>query len=67
MYGQIDAYSQGKLENQPLKKSSRNMGKNDLWIAAIASLTNSTLITTDRDFSHLDKSFLDLALIRLVK
>ena len=67
MYGQIDAYSQGKLTNKPLDDSSRNMGKNDLWIAATASVTNSKLITTDLDFSHLDKSYLDLEIIKLLK
>jgi len=67
MYGLIDAYSQGKLKNKPLNNSSRNMGKNDIWIAATAAVTNSTLITTDQDFSHLDNSFLNLELIKLVK
>ncbi|MCB9351968.1 MAG: type II toxin-antitoxin system VapC family toxin [Lewinellaceae bacterium] len=32
-YGEIDAFSQGKLKGNPLGDSSRNMGKNDLWIA----------------------------------
>lgn len=61
-YAQIDAYSQGKLLNNPLpnKMSARNMGKNDLWIAATAHVTNSTLITTDKDFDHLNQSFIDL-------
>lgn len=30
------------------------MGKNDLWIAASASETDSVLITTDHDFDHLN-------------
>ena len=39
VYAQIDAYSQGKLKSSPLPSgmSARNMGKNDLWIAATAS------------------------------
>ena len=37
-YAEIDAYSQGKLKGQPLIGSARNMGKNDLWIAATASV-----------------------------
>lgn len=55
-YAEIDAYSQGKLKEKSLPDglSSRNMGKNDLWIAATTSVTNSTLVTTDRDFEHLD-------------
>jgi tRNA(fMet)-specific endonuclease VapC len=36
------------------------MGKNDLWIAATASLLNLKLVTTDRDFDHLETSFLSL-------
>jgi tRNA(fMet)-specific endonuclease VapC len=58
----IDAYSQ---RNHPdYEKYSfatpRNMGKNDLWIAATASLLNLKLVTTDGDFDHLDSSFLSL-------
>ena len=59
-YGEIDAFSQGKLTNKKLKMSSRNMGKNDLWIAATASILNAKLITTDKDFDHLDKEYFDL-------
>jgi tRNA(fMet)-specific endonuclease VapC len=33
-YAEIDAFSQGKLVTKTLSMSSRNMGKNDLWIAA---------------------------------
>jgi predicted nucleic acid-binding protein len=36
------------------------MGKNDLWIAATVSVTQSTLLTIDLDFNHLDTIFLDL-------
>ncbi len=56
-YADIDAYSQGKLNEKPLGQSSRNMGKNDLWIAATAYLTKSTLLTTDNDFDHLDAAY----------
>ena len=66
-YGEIDAYSQGKLKSKPLELTSRNMGKNDLWIASTAVVTNAKLMTTDKDFSHLDKSFLDLILVDLVR
>lgn len=45
-YGKIDSYSQGKLEDQPLLGSARNMGKNDLWIAASAIVSKSKLLTT---------------------
>ncbi len=65
-YGEIDAFSQGKLEGKPLGMTARNMGKNDLWIAATASVTNSKLLTTDKDFYHLHESFLDLSIIVLI-
>ncbi len=68
-YSKIDAFSQGKLKNNllPGNLTARNMGKNDLWIAATASVTNSTLITTDNDFSHLKYKFISLWLIDLKK
>jgi tRNA(fMet)-specific endonuclease VapC len=62
-YAQIDAFSQGKLANRPLAVSARNMGKNDLWIAATASVFDMLLITADADFEHLDASFLTLGKI----
>ena len=36
------------------------MGKNDLWIAATASLLGLELVTTDADFAHLHNYFLDV-------
>ncbi len=62
-YISIDAYSQGKTPSpggKLLNNSSRNMGKNDLWIAATAYAMNAMLLTTDGDFDHLDKSFINL-------
>lgn len=53
-YSKIDAFSQGKLISIPLENSSRNLGKNDLWIAATADVANATLITSDSDFDHLN-------------
>jgi tRNA(fMet)-specific endonuclease VapC len=58
----IDAYSQRNhpgYEKYPFS-TPRNMGKNDLWIAATASLLNLQLVTTDKDFDHLETSFLSL-------
>jgi tRNA(fMet)-specific endonuclease VapC len=63
-YAEIDAFSQGRLKNRPSNFSARNMGKNDLWIAATASIIGATLLTTDRDFDHLDGVFLKLEYIR---
>ena len=58
-YAEIDAYSQGKLQGKPLPLgvSARNMGKNDLWIAATTHKAKAELITTDKDFLHLDNVF----------
>ena len=39
------------------------MGKNDIWIAATASVLKSTLITTDKDFDHLNNRFLEVVYI----
>lgn len=57
-YYTIDAYSQGNLEGRPLNDSAKNMGKNDLWIAATAFVANAELITMDGDFDHLNGEFL---------
>ena len=62
-YGTIDAYSQGKLKDNPSNFTARNMGKNDMWIAATASVYNLTLITTDKDFSHLKDEFIQLEFV----
>lgn len=59
-YGDIDAYSQGKIANSKVKFTARNMGKNDLWIAATSSVYDLILITTDKDFEHLDGEYLTL-------
>jgi len=47
-YAEIDAFSQNKLPKIPLGLSARNMGKNDLWIAATASILEAKLLTTDK-------------------
>lgn len=62
-YSEIDAYSQGKLKNNPLPMTARNMGKNDLWIAATATVTNSILLTTDKDFEHLNEKYFPIILV----
>lgn len=61
-YAQIDAYSQNKLVNHPLPKglSARNMGKNDIWLAATAHVTDCIFVTTDHDFDHLQGVYLNL-------
>lgn len=66
-YAEIDTFSQGKLDGYPLSMSARNMGKNDLWIAATASIFNATLLSTDNDFDHLNSVFLNVPKIDLDK
>ncbi len=64
-YAEIDAYSQGKdrTKSLPNGMSSRNMGKNDIWIAATSSILNATLLTTDNGFDHLNDVFLDVVYV----
>ncbi len=64
-YGDIDAFSQGKMNTGSPKFSAKNMGKNDVWIAATASVFNLKVVTTDKDFDHLQGVYLDLAYIAL--
>lgn len=64
-YAEIDTYSQGKLMGSPVTFTARNMEKNDLWIAATASVLNIELITTDKDFEHLRDKYIQLKLIDL--
>jgi tRNA(fMet)-specific endonuclease VapC len=62
-YAEIDAFSNGKSDVISLGTSARNMGKNDLWIAATASVLKATLLTTDQDFSHLNRIYLNVDII----
>lgn len=59
-YAEIDAYSQGKLPNKKGAFSSRNMGKNDLWIAATGSVLKIVVVTSDGDFDHLADEYIKL-------
>jgi tRNA(fMet)-specific endonuclease VapC len=49
-YGRIDHFTE---------VSGRPMGKNDVWIAATAHVTQLTLLRTDKDFEHLAGQFLN--------
>lgn len=49
----IEAYVHLDLHSQRHPQGARNMGKNDLWIAAAARASGATLLTTDTDFEHL--------------
>ncbi len=61
-YINIDSFSQCRNLNFLVyeHETPRNMGKNDLWIAATASLLNLKLITTDADFDHFNSHFIEL-------
>ncbi len=50
VYAEIDDYS---------RRSGVTIGKNDLWIAATASVTGTRLLTTDKDFDHLHGIYLE--------
>ena len=53
-YAEIDCFSQ---KSAPIF-TPRNMGKNDVWIAATAHVTKATLLTCDHDFDHLNPQWL---------
>ncbi len=56
-YATLYSYSKNKLPGNPLGRSI-GIGQNDVWIAATASVTNATLITTDNDFDHFNPAFI---------
>lgn len=64
-YAEIDAFSLGRNEARPLRsgQTARVMGKNDLWIAATASVLNASLLAIDHDFDHLSSVFLEVIYI----
>ena len=51
----VDAYAELYAASYATGNST---GDNDLWIAATAFITKSTLLTTDNDFDHLDPQFI---------
>lgn len=62
-YVYLEMYSQGRLEELPLPPglTARNMGKNDLWLAATALYFDVALHTADNDFDHLGPAGLRVA------
>jgi predicted nucleic acid-binding protein len=64
-YAEIDTFSQGKLPDKKVDFTARNMGKNDLWIAATGAVLNLILVTTDGDFDHLNDEYLNVNKIDL--
>jgi predicted nucleic acid-binding protein len=59
-YVEIDTFSQGKHPTIILNSSARNMGKNDIWIAATAHIEGLILWTDDADFDHLSPNFIQI-------
>jgi tRNA(fMet)-specific endonuclease VapC len=59
-YVEIDCYSKRKHQDLVSNFSAITMGKNDLWIAATASVHQCTLLTMDLDFNHLHGEFVDI-------
>jgi predicted nucleic acid-binding protein len=55
----IEAYVDFTLVSQAHPAGARNMGKNDLWIAACARAAGARLLTTDGDLEHLIPEHLD--------
>lgn len=60
-YAKIDTFSYGALKSKPLPSGAKKMGKNDLWIAATASVVKATLLTMDVDYDHLNGQFITVA------
>jgi tRNA(fMet)-specific endonuclease VapC len=65
MYAEIDSYSLGKNKSRPLPYGvvTMKMGKNDVWIAATASVLHATLLTIDHHFDGLDGVFMTVKYI----
>lgn len=66
-YALIDAWSQGTSVAAPQGAAPPNpavpMSKNDLWIAATAHVSGATLLSTDKDFAHLNGVWLSYQFI----
>ncbi len=66
-YARIDAWTHGGTvaspDNAPPPRPAVAMTQNDIWIAATAHATSSALLSTDRDFMHLDGVWLEFKCI----
>lgn len=62
-YAELDTWTHGRSVVDSLRpvppKPAVSMKQNDLWIAATVVATGAKLITTDKDFDHLDGIWLD--------
>jgi tRNA(fMet)-specific endonuclease VapC len=60
----IEAYSELYYED---RRTGRNTGENDLWIAASAKVTGAVLLTCDTDFLWLNPTFIRVEHIPEIK
>ena len=63
-YALIDAWTHGTSpmspNSAPPPKPAVPMKQNDIWIAATAHASGATLVSTDKDFFHLNQVWLNL-------
>ncbi|MBE2253165.1 MAG: PIN domain-containing protein [Myxococcus sp.] len=59
----LEAYVALSLASRRHRPSARAMSDNDLWIAATAKVAHATLLTTDKDFTHLSPNHCRVVLI----
>jgi tRNA(fMet)-specific endonuclease VapC len=59
----LDAYVSVDLASRQHRPSARTLSHHDLWIAATAKVARATLLTTDKDFTHLSPSHCRVVLI----
>ena len=66
-YAELDTWTHGRAVadgSRPVPpKPAVSMKQNDLWIAATAIATGATLVTTDKDFDHLNGIWLERVLV----
>ena len=63
-YTEPDAYAENKHPSRPRSGSSNTIGKNDLWIAATALVTDAALLTANKDFQLFDPDFLSVRVLQ---
>jgi tRNA(fMet)-specific endonuclease VapC len=56
----VNAYREVERVSARVPEGAVKMGKNDIWIAATAVVTGLALVTTDKDFRHLNNVLLDV-------
>lgn len=54
----VSSYVEVEMYSSKVEGGARNMGKNDVWIAASAKAANARLLTSDKDFAHFTPDFL---------